>query len=250
MTHINASYGFGWLGLSDAWYTLLWASLLCSIFFLWHYRRKGLVVHLAIVATAAMSITLLAPTAKWLVLAFLNANVGASSALAIGLFGIAASLISGYSLYATTAIDRKRDVIDVDIRTLTEMTSRLEEHGRRQDATLLATRQQLEIQQLRMVAFLCTSDELETIDGGGSRLSRNRVMTLRLVQRLLSRPSLSGVIFDLRELVSVLRRHPSLLSGETKVQLQSYVFLLSESVESNEIDQARVAQSLGSMLIA
>lgn len=219
------AYDFVWLAESQAWYTFLWLTSLVITTVLWKSTRGHPVLRLLLSVCAALGVTLAAPAIYALVVRFTESKAGGSD-LAMAVFSVVATFISGYSLYVATVVDRKRDEVEQNIRDVNRLIDELSTQNSEQQRDLENTRTQLALQDLRMALFLAVTDEIETLDENGSPQSRNRAMTLRLVQRLLARHAFSEIVFDLRELTSILHRRPTMVSPEVKARIQSYLDLL------------------------
>jgi hypothetical protein len=242
-------YGFLWLSAGDAWYTFLWIALLAFAAVLWRSTRTRRTARLLLVACSVLGLTLVAPGVYAMTVRFADSK-GAGSDLAMAIFSIVATLISGYSLYVVTVVDRKRDEIEQSLRTVTMLTDELSTQNRAQQAELENTRAQLALQDLRMALFLTVTDEIETLDEDGSAMSRNRAMTLRLVQRLLARRAFAEIVFDLRELTSVLHRRPTMVSPDVKARIQSYLEQLVRCSVASDIEHIPAVRELSQRLAA
>ncbi|MFG1672285.1 hypothetical protein [Streptomyces sp. Y7] len=218
-------YDFTWLGESEAWYTFLWLTSLVVAAVLWRSTRERLARRIALTMCAVFGVTLAAPALYGVTVRFTEAEAGGSD-LSMAIFSVVATLISGYSLYVVTVVDRKRDEVEQSIRDVNRLIGELSAQNSEQQQDLENTRRQLALQDLRIALFLAVSDEIETLDEDGATQSRNRAMTLRLVQRLLARHAFSEIVFDLRELTSILHRRPTMVSPEVKVRIRSYLDLL------------------------
>lgn len=219
------AYDFVWLAGSQAWYTFLWLTSLVVTAVLWKSTRGRPVLRLLLAVCATLGATLAAPAIYSLAVRFTESKAGGSD-LAMAVFSVVATFISGYSLYVATVVDRKRDEVEQNIRDVNRLIDELSAQNSEQQQDLENTRTQLALQDLRIALFLAVTDEIETLDEDGSAQSRNRAMTLRLVQRLLARPAFAEIVFDLRELTSILHRRPTMVSPEVKARIQSYLDLL------------------------
>ncbi|MFE5815165.1 hypothetical protein [Streptomyces sp. NPDC056479] len=222
---VEPAYDFVWLGESQAWYTFLWLASLLITAVLWKSTRGRLAPRLLLTVCAVFGLTLVAPALYTLIIRFTGSKAGGSD-LAMAVFSVVATFISGYSLYVATVVDRKRDEVEQNIRDVNRLIDGLSAQNSEQQQDLENTRRQLALQDLRIALFLAVTDEIETLDEDGAALSRNRAMTLRLVQRLLARHTFAEIVFDLRELTSVLHRRPTMVSPEVKARIRSYLDLL------------------------
>ncbi|MFC3578490.1 hypothetical protein ACFOZ0_35565 [Streptomyces yaanensis] len=241
------AYGFLWLAASQAWYTFLWVSLLVTAAVLWRATRARPVLRVLLTACAALGVTLVAPALYIVVGRFADSNT-AGSDMAMAIFSIVATVVSGYSLYVATVVDRKRDEVEKNLRDLTTLIGELRAQNQQQRTDLENTRTQLALQDLRIALFLTVTDEIETLDEDGSALSRNRAMTLRLVQRLLARQALAEIVFDLRELTSVLHRRPTMVSTEVKARIRSYLDMLIRCSGASDIEHVPFIRELSQRL--
>lgn len=241
------AYDFVWLLESQAWYTFLWLTALVVTAVLWKPTHGRPLLRLLLSVCAALGVTLAAPALYALVVRFTESKAGGSD-LAMAIFSVVATIISGYSLYVATVVDRKRDEVEQNIRDVNRLIAELRAQNSEQQRDLENTRTQLELQDLRMALFLAVTDEIETLDEDGSAQSRNRAMTLRLVQRLLARHSFAEIMFDLRELTSVLHRRPTMVSPEVKARIQSYLDLLIHCSAAPDAEHVPAIQELAGRL--
>lgn len=242
------AYNFTWLAGSQAWYTFLWLASLLATAVLWNRTRGRPVPRLLLSVYAAFGITLATPAMYLLVLQFTRSQSSGSD-LAMAIFSIVATLISGYSLYVATVVDRKRDEVEQNIRDVNRLINELRNQNSEQQRDLENTRTQLALQDLRIALFLAVTDEIETLDEDGSAQSRNRAMTLRLIQRLLARHGFSEIVFDLRELTSILHRRPTMVSPEVKERIQSYLDLMIRCSAAPDAEHVPFIRELSGRLI-
>ncbi|MER5936982.1 MULTISPECIES: hypothetical protein [unclassified Streptomyces] len=241
------AYDFVWLGESEAWYTFLWLASLVVTAVLWRSTRERLVPRILLTVCGTFGVTLAAPALYGMVVRFTESKAGASD-LSMAIFSVVATLISGYSLYVVTVVDRKRDEVEQSIRDVNRLIDELSAQNSEQQQDLENTRRQLALQDLRIALFLAVTDEIETLDEDGAAQSRNRAMTLRLVQRLLARHNFSEIVFDLRELTSVLHRRPTMVSPEVKARIRSYLDLLIQCSAATDAEHVPSIRELSGRL--